>query len=272
MRSRASSTTPFASIASAHSLPIEPGSPEFSRFMISNKLATDGIVALLAERDGTPVGSAFVDERDAIAGIGPVSVSPSAQDAGVGRALMEAVLERERGRGAAGIRLVQTAYHYRSLALYAKLGFRVRETLSVLQGEPPALSIPGIGVRPASAADLGACAAVCRRVHGHDRNGELQEAIAEGSARVAERPEGISGYATGFGYGWHAVGETNEDLLALLGSAERFVGLGVLVPSRNAGLLRSCLDHGLRIVQQSTLMTIGLYNEPDGSYLASIAY
>jgi hypothetical protein len=37
-------------------------------------------------------------------------------------------------------------------------------------------------------------------------------------------------------------------------------------------LLRWCLERGLRIVQQSTLMTIGLYNEPAGAWLPSIAY
>ena len=51
-----------------------------------------------------------------------------------------------------------------------------------------------------------------------------------------------------------------------------FIGLGIIVPSRNAGLLRWCLEHGLRIVQQSTLMTIGLYNEPGGAYLPSILF
>ena len=60
--------------------------------------------------------------------------------------------------------------------------------------------------------------------------------------------------------------------MALLASAEAFMGLGVLVPSRNAELLGWCLDHGLRIVQQSTLMTIGLYNEPAGAWLPSIVY
>lgn len=50
------------------------------------------------------------------------------------------------------------------------------------------------------------------------------------------------------------------------------MGLGILVPSRNAELLHWCLEHGLRIVQQSTLMTIGLYNEPSGAYLPSILY
>jgi hypothetical protein len=107
---------------------------------------------------------------------------------------------------------------------------------------------------------------------GHDRKRELGDAIEAQTARVVERPERITGYATGFGYGWHAVAETNEDLVALLGSAAEFMGLGVLVPSRNGELLRWCLGHGLRIVQQSTLMTIGLYSEPAGAWLPSIVY
>ena len=61
-------------------------------------------------------------------------------------------------------------------------------------------------------------------------------------------------------------------VLALLASAEALMGLGILVPSRNAELLRWCLTHGLRIVQQSTLMTTGLYNKPSGGWLPSISY
>jgi hypothetical protein len=50
------------------------------------------------------------------------------------------------------------------------------------------------------------------------------------------------------------------------------MGLGIIVPSRNAALLRWCLSHGLKLVQQSTLMTVGLYNEPVGAWLPSIVY
>jgi Acetyltransferase (GNAT) domain len=235
-------------------------------------LATDGVTGLVAQRDGEIMGSAFADERGPIVGIGPVTVSPGAQDDGVGRKLMEALLRREHERAPAGVRLVQTAYHYRSLALYAKLGFRVREPLSVVQGAPPALSFPGLGVRPAGEEDVAACNGLCRQVHGHDRDLELRSAIAAGTARVVARPDRVSGYATGFRYGWHAVAETNEDLIALLASAESFMGLGILVPSRNAQLLGWCLDHGLRIVQQSTLMTIGLYSDPAGAWMPSIVY
>jgi predicted N-acetyltransferase YhbS len=260
----------FESIATRHNLPIEPSSREFTGFLVANMLSHDGFTALVAEREGEVLGSAFIDQRSVIAGIGPVTVDPSVQDEGIGRALMEAALERTRER--AGVRLVQTAYHYRSLALYAKLGFVVREPLSVVQGAPPAVSIPGRGVRPAVERDVPHCDDLCRRVHGHDRSWELRDAIAAGTARVVEATSGITGYVTGVGYGWHAVAQSNEDLVALLASAEMFMGLGILVPSRNSELLGWCLDHGLWIVQQSTLMTIGLYNEPTGAYLPSILF
>ena len=262
----------FESIAGRHNLPVEPASPEFTAYVIGAMLANPGYAGVVAECGGAVVGAAFVDERGPIAGIGPVVVDPGVQDAGVGRALMEALLEREQARGVPGIRLVQTAYHYRSLALYAKLGFAVREPLSVLQGTPPAVSVPGLGVRAAREQDVRVCGELCTRIHGHDRAEELRQAIAAGTAQVVERPGRITGYATGFGYGWHAVAETNNDLIALLGSAERFMGLGILLPSRNTELLQWCLAHGLRLVQQSTLMTIGLYNEPAGAWLPSIAY
>jgi GNAT superfamily N-acetyltransferase len=260
----------FASIATRHNLPVEPDSPEFTRFLVGRMLESEGFAGLAVERDGAVVGSAFIDERGPIAGIGPVVVDPAAQDDGVGRALMEAAVARSRD--AAGIRLVQTAYHYRSLALYAKLGFVVREPLSVVAGTPPPVSVPGAWVRAAGDDDAVACDALCARVHGHARSGEVRDAMAAGTAVVVERASRVSGYATGCGYGSHAVGSTNEDLMALLSSAQAFMGLGVLIPSRNAELLRWCLEHGLRIVQQSTLMTIGLYNEPAGAWLPSVVY
>ena len=262
----------FQSIAERHRLPVEPASPEFTRFMAGRMLGHDGYAGFACERGGAVVGCAFVDERGPIAGVGPVVVDPVAQDDGVGRRLMEAVVARSRSRGAAGIRLVQTAYHYRSLALYAKLGFVVREPVSVVQGRMPAVALPGMEVRPAGHDDVAASDALCERVHGHERSGELHDAVVDGTARVVLRDGRLTGYATGFGYGWHAVAEVNDDLIALLGSSDAFMGLGVLVPSRNAALLRWCLERGLRIVQQSTLMTIGLYNEPAGAWLPSILF
>ena len=47
----------------------------------------------------------------------------------------------------------------------------------------------------------------------------------------------------------HAVGESNDDLKALIGAANEFPGPGFMLPTRNSELLRWCLDKGLRIIQ-----------------------
>jgi hypothetical protein len=110
------------------------------------------------------------------------------------------------------------------------------------------------------------------KVHGHDRGGELQDAINRGTARVVEHNGRITGYTAAIGFLGHAVGETNEELKALIGEAPEFLGPGFLLPTRNTELFRWCLEHGLRVVQPMTLMSIGLYNEPEGAFLASVLY
>jgi hypothetical protein len=167
---------------------------------------------------------------------------------------------------------VQSAYHRRSLALYLKLGFEARELLACLQGPPIGEAVPGCQVRAATPADLAACDALCLRVHGHARGGEVADAVAQGAAKVVERAGRITAYATPIAFFGHAVGETTDDLKALIGEATSIPGSGVLVPAGNGELMRWCMDRGLRITQTMTLMSIGLYNEPDGAWLPSVLY
>jgi len=181
-------------------------------------------------------------------------------------------MDRAAERQFAGVRLVQAAFHSRSMSLYAKLGFDIREPLVVMQGPPIGHPPAGHVVRPATSNDLEGCNAVCRRVHGHDRSGELSDAIAQGTARVVERDGRISGYATVLGFFGHTVAENNSEMKALISAAEAFAGPGFLLPTRNTELFRWCLQHGLRVVEPMTLMTLGLYNEPVGAFLPSILY
>ena len=44
------------------------------------------------------------------------------------------------------------------------------------------------------------------------------------------------------------------------------------MPTRNADVFRWCLESGYRVLHPMTLMTIGLYNEPQGAYLSSVLY
>lgn len=262
----------FKSIADQHNFPPDFPTAENAVAVISFLLGNPGFHKVVAELDGRIAGSNFLDERNPIAGIGPITVDPATQNRAVGRRLMRAVMERTEARNFPGVRLVQAAYHCRSLSLYTKLGFDSREPLSVFQGPALSLSIPGCVVRPARESDLEECSRLCFRVHGHDRTGEMRDGLRQGSAGVVERAGRITGYTSAIAFFGHSVGETNDDLKALIGAAQSFGGPGFLVPTRNGDLMRWCLNNGLRIVQPMTLMTVGLYNEPAGAYLPSVVY
>src|SRR5919205_3597694 len=144
----------FKTIAEHHNFPPDFISPEAAIAALSHLLKHPGFYGVVAELDGQIVGSNFVDERSVIAGIGPITVDPAVQNRAIGRELMQHVLTRVEERRFAGVRLVQTAYHNRSLSLYTKLGFVAREPLSVVQGQPLGVQIPGYIVRQAKAEDL----------------------------------------------------------------------------------------------------------------------
>jgi predicted N-acetyltransferase YhbS len=262
----------FSAISSAHGFPCDLPGPEAANGLISMMFSHPGLYCVVAEVDGRVIGSNILDERSVIGGVGPITIDPGAQNLGVGRKLMQAVVDRANERGSAGIRLVQAAFHNRSLSLYASLGFNIREPLSCMQGRTLERSIPGCEVRAAKPDDENSCNALSRRVHGFERGVELAQAIDQGTARVVERGSRITGYTTHLAFFGHSTAETNLDLQALIASAESFAGPGILVPSRNSVLLRWCLDNGLRVVQPMTLMSTGLYNEPAGAWLPSISF
>jgi GNAT superfamily N-acetyltransferase len=262
----------FKAIATEHNFPPDFPNVEAGVGVTSAMLGHPGFYSVVAELGGQIAGSNFLDERNAIFGIGPISVDPQAQNHGIGGRLMRAVMERSEQRGAAGVRLVQAGYHCRSLSLYSKLGFEIREHLSCMQGNAIGKTIPNCSVRAAGSGDIEACNRLCHAGHGYHRGAELRDSIARGAATVVERAGRITGYATQVAFGGHAVAETNDDLKALICAAQSFVGPGFLVPSRNGDLMRWCLGNGLRVTQSMTLMTIGLYNEPVGAYLPSILY
>ena len=262
----------FKVIADRHHFPPDFPSPQAAVASTERRLSHASYYGVIAELEGRIVGSAFLDERSAIASVASITVDPAAQDRMIGRRLMEAILQRVAERRCPGVRLLQAAYHTRSLSLYAKLGFEVREQLVAMQGPPLAFPVPGYAVRHATKGDMDECNALCVRVHGHDRRAELAEAIDRGRATVVEHAARLAGYASGLGFSGHAIGEGNAALMALIGAAPEFSGPGFLVPTRNGAVFRWCLEHGLRIVQPMTLMSIGLYNEPQGAFLPSIVY
>jgi predicted N-acetyltransferase YhbS len=231
------------------------------------------IWGVVAEIDGQIVGSNFLDERSPIRGVGPNTVAPEGQNSGVGRRLMQAVLER--GKKGPGIRLLQDAFHMRSLALYESLGFDVKEPVAVVTGKPRSEPPSDVEVRPLQEDDLGACEALCASVHGYERTNELRDAIQAFAPFVAVRGGRIVAYATAVGF-WpmnHGVAEGDDDMNALLLGAGAAVEepLAFLVPLRSE-LFRWCLEEGLRLVKPMNLMALGDYREPNGAWFPSVLY
>jgi len=261
----------FSKISKEHNFPPDFPSPlagaELMRMMISRP----HIFSVVAE-NGSILGSNFLWEGDEVAGVGPITVDPEVQDRSIGRMMMEEVIRRADVRGKISVRLVQAAYHNRSLALYTKLGFDTVEPLSCIAGPPTVIRVQGRSVRTMQGSDVDAASKLCIAVHGISRKNEIAESVIMGTARVVEAEGRITGYFTQLGFFGHAVAETDEDLIALIGSGEEIQGTGFLLPTRNANVMRKCLDNGLRIVQPLTLMSRGLYSEPRGAFMPSILY
>ncbi len=264
----------FSGIAEAHGFPPDFPSAEAGRQLAAALIASPAAFGVVAEEDGRVVGSCFLAEGDPIHAVGPITVDPARQGSGAGRRLMEAVLER--ARDAAGVRLVQDAFNARSVALYASLGFEVKEPLLLLRGTPRAEARPGFAVRPMAEGDLGACDALYAAVHGVGRANEVREAPRLFAPMVVERGGRVTGYLTAPGF-WlmnHGVAEGGEDMAALLaGAAARAGSVSLLLPVRQApGLFRWCLGQGMRVVKPMALMAMGQYWEPRGSWFPSVLY
>ena len=262
----------FSSISTAHGFPPDFPGPDVASGLLSSLFSGHGFYAVVAECGGRIIGSNVMDERSVVRGVGPITVDPGIQNSGVGRQLMQAVMDRATQTGAAGVRLVQAAFHNRSLSLYASLGFDIREPLSCMQGRTRERSMPGCTVRSARPVDEDACNELSRRIHGFARGAELAQAIERGTALVVQRGDRITGYATELAFFGHSTAETNLDLQALITSTDGFGGPGIFVPTRNNALFRWCLANGLRVVQPMTLMSVGLYGEPSGAWLPSILF
>jgi len=89
----------FATVNGQHGYPPDLPAPEAGVGLLGMMFSHPGYYCVVAEADGRIIGSNCLDERSAIAGIGPITVDPDVQNRSVGRRLMQAVLDRARERG-----------------------------------------------------------------------------------------------------------------------------------------------------------------------------
>lgn len=228
----------------------------------------------VAEAEGCIVGSCLVDERSSVRGVAVISVDPAVQGQGVGRKLMEAALDR--CRGSRGVRLAQHTFNTSSLALYASLGFEVKEPLVLMRGRLSS-NLPGdVEVRPMHSEDLDACRVLYERIHGFERVNDVRDSLQVFAPSVALRAGRVVAYASAPAM-WsanHGVAESEADMRALLSGicASTTNPISFLLPIRQTSLFRWCLDQGMQVVKPMTLMAMGEYQEPVGCYFPSVVF
>ena len=265
----------FKQINQAHNFrpdfPSEQAGIEFTQALLDSPYVFNVVV----ENGGKVIGSNHLWEYDAIRAVGPITVDPDSQAKGIGRILMQAVLERSEE--SVGVRLVQDAFNAASMSLYTSLGFDVREPLVLIEGVITGDRKSGTEVGVLQNDDIEQCATLCRNVHGFDRTVELQHVPPFLKSFVARRDGHVVAYAAAPHF-WalnHAVAETEDDMHQLLLGASALSNsqpISFLVPTRQSSLFRWCLQRGMQVIKPMTLMSTGKYYEPKGTYLPSVGY
>ena len=265
----------FRSVSERHGFPPIFPSVGVATQRVGAFIQHPSVFGVVAETgDGKIVGFNFLSERDPIRAVGPIVIDPATEGHGIGRQLMEAVLKR--ARGARSIRLIQDSFNVQSLSLYASLGFDAQEILVVLSGIPASEPPSSWEIRSLTASDIAGCESLHKNVHGYTRTNELRDTLAIGAPVVALRDGRVRAYmaAPAIWLANHSVAETEEDMQALLLGSPGITNqpISFLMPIRRAALFRWCLRQGLRAIRPMTLMTMGEYHEPQGSYFPSVLY
>jgi len=126
--------------------------PEVGGMIISHVVKRPDYTGVMAVLDGKIVGSNFLLHADEVAGVGPITVDPPVQAKGIGRALVQWVIDESRRRGIRQTRPFQEALNITSLSLYTSLGFDWRDSAALTQAMPAPEEDPNI--RPLGPEDL----------------------------------------------------------------------------------------------------------------------
>ena len=244
-----------------------------ARQVIEMLVQSKNFYSVVALVDGEVVGSNFLSLMDPVAGVGPITVDLAFQGQGIGRALMEDVIEYARHHHIERVKLMQDAFNVRSLSLYASLGFDVKEAVVVMQATP--VTKADENVRPVTEIDLPVIEQLSTRIYKNSRRNEVATVLRSVPSPLLRE---YQGRATGYlvpGFFGHGVAETEEDALALVGEAARRLFPEVTLffcPLNEANLYRKALKAGCLARKVMNLMALGPYEPPDEVWLPSVAY
>ncbi|HEY4228088.1 MAG TPA: GNAT family N-acetyltransferase [Candidatus Limnocylindrales bacterium] len=168
---------------------------DVSREFLAFATSQAACVPMLADVDGTIVGTGVGTLSGSVGWIGTIFLTPEWRGKGIGRALTQAVIDGLELGGARTLVLVATAAGRR---LYSTMGFEVQTRYRIL--EAPGLSPGGSATAGAASAvrafepgDLDGMAALDREGTGEDRRHILERFSSPESARVLSGGGGSGG-------------------------------------------------------------------------------
>jgi GNAT superfamily N-acetyltransferase len=208
-----------ALIASAAAFDIDlsvPANEQRWRARVAYPLAIDPDGSFVAEHDGRIIGVAQVLRRERLWCLSLLTVAPSAQGTGAGRALMERALQHDEGTDAG---LIVASNDPSAMRLYARAGFALLPTLRT-EGTVERKSLPRLNgaVREGDASDLEALASVSREVRGAPHTVELEYVLRHGGRLLLVADRGFTVAHPKWGV-WLLVARRDEDATALLWAA-----------------------------------------------------
>jgi GNAT superfamily N-acetyltransferase len=246
---------------------------EIAQQVLGMLVQRDDFYSVSALDNGKLVGSNFLSLMDPVAGVGPVTVDPSYQGKGVGRTLMQDVIDYARRHNIEQVRLMQDAFNVASLSLYASLGFDVKEPVAFMQAAP--LAEADNSVRPITDPDLPAIEELSERIYKNSRRNEVAAAAPYGFAALLRERQGcVTGYLLPGQFG-HGVAETEEDALALIGEVARRLPPEMarfFCPLTESSFYRKALQGGCHVIKVMNYMMLGLYEHPDEVWMPSVLY
>lgn len=250
---------------------------EIARKFLHGMLQSSSCYGVTAfdKASGLPIGAAFLSfTGESVQAIGPVFVDPDCSNKGVGKTLMNALIERAKATNATSIRLAQIAANTKSFSLYAKLGFQPVECISYFEGSmdkklyTEASVIPGFRVKMMEESDVHACSELHKSVLGHERETDIQEMLHmnPGNTWVAVKDGIIQAYTTGFCLEGHSIAKSEEAFRSLFQLVSREKGgcsMNIHIPGRiHPSLIVWALNGGLRLVRHCWVMVLGRYEAP----------
>jgi len=211
--------------------------------------------------DGSTLGAGLwwpFGER--LARVGLVIIAPDSQGRGIGRRLMEALLDAAAPRSVA---LLATAA---GQPLYEKLGFRVVggncQHQGEYRGDPGGAAGRDPRIRAAAADDMAALLALDAAAFGERREPALRHLAEAGRTFVLAEDGGVTGYAMERGFGRGSVvgpivAASEDDAIALFRAAAR-PGFARVDRTVDAGQFGRYLDGcGLTLCDESPAMLRG---------------